>query len=464
MGRFAATMAMVLGLLALGACVSADPGGLPPGQVATTQGIVAGQSEDGITSFRGIEYARAARWALPQPGPRWEGVKQADAFGPACPQAGQAQMVEDCLYLNVFAPSAVRVGARLPVVVWIHGGGFRAGQGGNGPRNWAREGVIVVTFNYRLGVLGFHDWPGWSQVDPRNFGQADMVAALGWVRDNIAAFGGDPRNVTIHGHSAGGMGVQLMMVDPRARGLFSRAIADAGYASWPFPAAMNPSPQMRMQMRYGPLEMAASPAELVARTPHFWLPYVGGADLAAQPSALFDRGQAARVGYLAGFNSYDGGGVLAGAGFTPETFLALFPDPAPIRAAYASDFAFSALQGAERLMGDRRYGLSTRDTARAMARRGAPVWVFHHDVRSATSPGSGHGAHVAALFGRESEPLRSALLQFVKTGSPNGPDLPVWPAFTTRAERWMVYSPAPSVEAGLMGAKLDLLGATALAP
>ena len=119
------------------------------------QGDVVGSVEAGLNAFRGIEYARAQRWQLPIAPPSWLGTKQATAFGPSCPQAGQTVMVEACLFANVFTPTGVTPNARLPVVVWIHGGGFRAGSGGDGPRLWARHGVVVVTFNYRLGLLGF---------------------------------------------------------------------------------------------------------------------------------------------------------------------------------------------------------------------------------------------------------------------------------------------------------------------
>jgi para-nitrobenzyl esterase len=459
-------MRPILSLLAfiiLAACTTVPP--LPAGQVATRQGIVAGTTDDGITAWRGIEYARAARWQMPGPGPSWDGVKQADTLGPACPQAGQTAMVEDCLFLNVFAPDSASAHARLPVVVWFHGGGFRAGSGGNGPRHWAREGMIVVTLNYRLGILGFHDWLGWSESDPRNFGQADMVAALRWVSANIAGFGGDPGRVTIYGHSAGGMAVQLMMVDPRARGLFQRAIADAAYASWPFPKAANPSPEMRMRIRYGPLETGATAAELVARVPHFHLPYTGGSDLRDQPVRLLADGPVRPVPMITGFTSYDGGGTLAGAGYTPDSFLALFADPAPIRAAYADDFAVSELQGAERAFGDRRYGLSARQSLAAVAGRGQAAWGFHVDG-PVVGAGVGHGAYYGALFGPgglAQSPMGQAFVGFIKTGSPSAAGVPDWPRYSSAGDDWMVFSPQPRRQAGLLKARLDRLEAAALA-
>ena len=373
-------------------------------------------------------------------------------------------MKEACLFANVFTPAGATPSTKLPVVMWIHGGGFRAGSGGDGPRLWARQGVVVVTFNYRLGLLGFRDWAGWRASDPRNFGQADMVAALAWVKANIAAFGGDPAKVTLYGHSAGGMGVQLMMTDARARGLFARAIADAGYADWPFPAAMNPSDEMRRRMRYGPLEISATPQELVARTPYFLLPLVGGSDLARQPSALFNAGRVARVPYLAGYNSFDGGSTLAGAGLDPDSFAALFARPSALRTLYSTDYAVSASQGAQRAFGDRRYGVSALSSVRAMARLGQPARLFFYDSHLADQPGAGHGSHVRALFGDEPNALRPYFLNFIKTGRPNGQGSLPWPVWAGNNARWLVVGTQISVANDPTLGRLDKLKALPIAP
>lgn len=392
---------------------------------------------------------------------------EARANGPACPQAGLALLVENCLFLNVFAPETARPGAKLPVIVWFHGGGFRAGSGGDGPRLWARDGFVVVSFNYRLGVLGFRDWPGWDASHPRNFGQADMVAALRWVRANIGSFGGDHRQVTLHGHSAGGMGVTLMLSDPRARGLFHRAVADAGYGAWPFPAAMNPTPEMRQRMKYRNLETDAPLAELVDQTPYFHLPVTGGADLPDQPQTLLEQGKGARVPVLFGFTSYDGGGTMGGAGFTPESFLALFEKPDAVRAAYATDFAISDLQGAERAFGDRRYGLSSRAAARAVAKHGGKAWLFHVTGPADGGAGVRHGAYYRDLFGARGTtdmPLGRYVVNFARTGNPNGADLPQWRNHSPSSDAWMVFDPAPAPAVGVLKDRLDALEQLALNP
>ncbi|MEP3889184.1 MAG: carboxylesterase family protein [Hellea sp.] len=426
--------------LMLSACAATS---LPEGQVKTSQGIAQGTSSDDLTKFLGIEYARAERWKLPKDGLKWEGEKTFDAFGPACPQEGQEVMVEDCLYLNIFTPEGASEGDKLPVMVWFHGGGLRAGQGGDGPQNFARDGMIVVSFNYRLGELGFKDWLGWDENDPRNFGQADMVKALEWVNENISGFGGDAENVTLAGHSAGGMGVQLMMVDPRAKGLFQRAIAHAGYGAWPFPKAANPTPEMRQRIRYGALETQATPEDIVAKTPFFRLPYIQGSDLPNRPVDVFKSGGQAAVPYMAGANSFDGFGTLQGAGFKPESFLAPYKRNTLVHIAYDEDLAVSDTQTAARLFGDMRYVFSSWQTARYMRSVGKPGYLFYYDKPSDGAPGAYHGAQYEELFGQGEFPMKSYYLNFIKTGDPNGKDLPQWDYYGGKSLQWMIFDPEP---------------------
>lgn len=425
-------------------------------QVRTTQGIVQGITVDGITSYLGIEYARAERWQLPGDAPRWDGVRAHDRPGPACPQMGQDPMVEDCLFLNVFAPSETARDARLPVLIWFHGGGLRAGRGDERMRFLAQDGVLVVSFNYRLGLLGFRDWPGWSARDPRNFGQADMVKALEWVNANAARFGGDAGNITIAGHSAGGMGVQLMMVDPRARGLFQRAISDAGYGSWPFPTAMNPTPEQHSRIRYAALETDLTAAELVARVPYFHLPVVGGSDLPRQPVEAFERGEQARVPYVAGANSYDGFGIVQAAGWTTSTFLGLYADQPALRATYADDFAVSDDQAAARIFGDMRYVFASWATVRAMAGVDQPAYLFHFREPSEGLPGAAHGAQFAG-FGPQPFALKDYYLAFIKTGKPMVSGLPAWPAYRDDAPVWMVFDGGATPTDAAMEDKMRVL-------
>ncbi len=206
--------------------------------VETTAGRVRGSSEDGLHIFRGIPYAAPPkddlRFRAPQPHRGWDGVRDATEFGPISLQAGMDALdallpsppqpqSEDCLYLNLWTPALDR--ASRPVMVWIHGGAFTLGSGSEplySGEHLARRGdVVVVTINYRLGVLGFLHEPALGET---NFGMRDMIAALRWVRDNVAAFGGDPGNVALFGESAGGAAVACLLVSPEAHGLFHRAI------------------------------------------------------------------------------------------------------------------------------------------------------------------------------------------------------------------------------------------------
>jgi para-nitrobenzyl esterase len=207
--------------------------------VSLSDGQIRGKSAGGIDEYLGIPYAAPPlgplRWRPPQPPAPWHGIRMATQFAPHCPQPagvfGRASTSEDCLYLNVFAPAGRR-GSRLPVMVWIHGGGFVGGESNDyDPSGLVANGVIVVTINYRLGALGFladpalADRPGGPTGD---YGLMDQQAALRWVQHNIGAFDGDPRNVTLFGESAGGQSVLLQLISPGARGLFAKAIVESG--------------------------------------------------------------------------------------------------------------------------------------------------------------------------------------------------------------------------------------------
>lgn len=215
----------------------------PPSPVVrTSRGAVRGTSADGVDAFRGIPYAEAPvgilRFAPPEPRGPWEGERDATAYGPTCAKPGYTGVFEelmdeprilgdDLLNLNVWTPAERAPDAALPVFVWIHGGAFRNGSGASEVYDcsaFARDGVVGVTLNYRLGMDGF----GLVPDAPANRGLLDQVAALEWVRDEIAAFGGDPDRVTIAGESAGGMSVATLLAMPRAAGLFRRAIAQSG--------------------------------------------------------------------------------------------------------------------------------------------------------------------------------------------------------------------------------------------
>jgi para-nitrobenzyl esterase len=207
--------------------------------VGTANGAVRGLANGTVDEFLDIPYAAppvgALRWQPPQPAAHWSGVRDATQFAPHCPQPpspfGQASMSEDCLFLNVFAPSHHRTGSHNPVMVWIHGGALVTGESDDYlPAQLVEDGVTVVTFNYRLGALGFLAHPALAAANGQSgdYGLMDQQAALRWVQRNIASFGGDPHNVTIFGESAGGLSVLSQVASPQARGLFERAIVESG--------------------------------------------------------------------------------------------------------------------------------------------------------------------------------------------------------------------------------------------
>lgn len=215
--------------------------------VNISDGQLKGVIEQNTIVFKGIPFAAPPigdfRWRAPQPVVPWKGVKEASVFGPNCAQAGwgagQGKIAEgsseDCLYLNIWAPIEAKKGSKLPVMVWIHGGGFTGGSG-TSPQSYgfelSKKGVLLVSFNYRLGRLGFFAFPALTSEHPEevkgNYGYMDQVAALKWVQRNIAAFGGDPANVTIFGFSAGGVSVHSLLTIPAAKGLFHKAISESG--------------------------------------------------------------------------------------------------------------------------------------------------------------------------------------------------------------------------------------------
>jgi len=216
--------------------------------VKVAQGQLHGATAGTVTSFKNIPFAAPPvgdlRWRPPQPAKPWAGVRDATAFGPQCMQMRQVgpdvKESEDCLTLNVWTPASFRPGARLPVMVFIHGGSFTGGSGSNfiyDGTHFAERGVVLVTVNYRLGRLGFFAHPALTAEQPgaplADYGMMDNLAALKWVRANISAFGGDPANVTVFGESAGGILVNDLMASPQSKGLFAKAISESGFGRIP---------------------------------------------------------------------------------------------------------------------------------------------------------------------------------------------------------------------------------------
>lgn len=441
-----------LSALFLTACALKPVRGTPDENLAwTDSGIVA----DGVRSHLGIEYARAERWQLPTLVAANSSASNYDMLGPACPQDGIDQLTERCLYLNVFAPAEADLESDLPVFVWIHGGGFRTGRGDERLSFLAKSGMIVITFNYRLGVLGFHDQADWPLSRARNFGQADMVKALEWVGSNIHLFGGNPDNVTLGGHSAGGMGVQLMMVDPRARGLFHRAFSDAGYGTWPFPYISNGKSDTTRQVSTSANEQSLS--ELVERTPFFHLPYIGAEDLPRQPIDVFRAGDQAQVPYMAGANSFDGHGTLEAAGFNAVSFFEKYDQVDGVASGYADDQTISVNQAAERLFGDMRYVFASEQTVKAMADAKQPAYMFYFDHEMGGFPGTPHGWHYGLVLNDASLAFTEYLTSFIKSGEPSSGSGPQWQPYSDARQSWMVFSPDPSLQEAPLKQKMQTI-------
>jgi para-nitrobenzyl esterase len=226
--------------------IVATPGNNAP-IVRTASGVLRGIIEGDVFVFKGIPYAAPPigeyRWRPPQPAKSWQGIRDFNKFCADCPQVGfprgsdsiSKTSSEDCLFLNVWTPSTAKPGTKLPVMVWIHGGAFVFGSGSHADfsgEQFAKQGVILITFNYRLGRLGFFAFPALSNEHPEewkgNYAYMDQIAALKWVQKNISAFGGDPKNVTIFGESAGGVSVHSLLTIPAAKGLFHKAIIQSG--------------------------------------------------------------------------------------------------------------------------------------------------------------------------------------------------------------------------------------------
>src|SRR5580692_7130154 len=321
------------------AVLLAGMSGALAGQVRTEAGSVEGStSTDGkVQIFKGVPYAAppvgALRWKEPQPVPSWQGVRKATEFGARCMQGNvfgdmvfrDAAPSEDCLYLNVWTPNA-SPGAKLPVMVWIYGGGFQAGATSE-PRQdgeaLAHKGVVIVSMNYRLGIFGFFSHPELTKESPHhasgNYGLLDQAAALQWVRKNIAAFGGDPDNVTIFGESAGSFSVCALMASPTSKSLIHRAIGESGAF---FGRTLSAKPVAESEqdgVKFGASIGADTLEKLRAMNSQETLdaaskdknlfrfgPNIDGYFFPESPSEIFAKGHQAHIPLLAGWNHDEG--------------------------------------------------------------------------------------------------------------------------------------------------------------
>jgi len=473
-------------LIAVGTPVSA--------QVVTanvTGGTVQGVAADGLAVFKGIPFAAPPvgenRWRVPQPVEAWTGVKPTDRFAPACMQppmfrqlrGADVGLSEDCLYLNVWTP-AESASDKLPVMVWLHGGGFVAGATSHNittGSELAELGVVVVSVAYRFGRFGFlahQELSAESGQGSGNYAFLDQIVGLEWVQQNIAAFGGDPSNVTIFGQSAGGISVSILAASPAARGLFDRVISQSGGFFGPSrtltPLAVAEAAGETFLETLGVNSIAearALPAQAIAaaqqrqRLGFFFV--ADGHVLRGDQLVMYGQGRFNDTPVLIGTNS-DEGTLDAEDGMTVARLEAMvrseFGDHADrILAAYPHETDQEASQAAKNISRDLNFAWPTWTWARLQARHGeqkAFVYYFDHRPsasRQITDTGAGHGAELPFVFGPMGVSSRIPLPEdlavsdlmgrywtnFAKTGDPNGAGLPSWPAFDEDEQQVMVF-------------------------
>ena len=452
-------------------------------KTSTESGTISGIHENGLSIYKGVPFAAPPvgdlRWRLPVHLAPWTGTHKADAFAPACMQVGVSMLgetppavSEDCLYLNIWTPAKMQQ-ERLPVIVWIYGGGFVNGSASM-PLYWgdrlAHKGVIVVTIAYRLGPLGFLAHPELTRESPHhssgNYGLMDQIAALEWIQRNIAAFGGDPKNVTIAGQSSGAMSVSILMASPLAKGLFHRAIGESGGLFEPLQLAPKYllSNAERDGEKYAASLGATSLPEL-RRLPADRLTGDGGGIvhpviepylLPASPYEAFTSGQQNDVPLLLGSNAEEARSLtdvthVKAATFDGDLEHSFGQLPPSLIAAYPHATDEEARQARLDLERDLRFAWDMWAWARLQASTGkSPVYYYSFRQKPPFPAGSvyeGWGAsHFAELWyvfdhldqspwrwsaadRRVAEEMSTYWVNFAKSGNPNGHNLPPWPAF-----------------------------------
>jgi para-nitrobenzyl esterase len=463
------------------------------GQVRTASGSVEGTtSADGeVRIFEGIPFAAPPvgelRWKAPQPVAAWTGVRTATEFGARCMQGNiYSDMIfrdsgpsEDCLYLNVWTP-AKSAAAHLPVMVWIFGGGFAAGSTSE-PRQdgemLAKKGVVVVSMNYRLGIFGFFSHPELTKESGHNasgnYGLLDQVAALEWVRDNIAAFGGDAQNVTIFGESAGSYSVSALMASPLSRDLFQRAMGESGAFLEKGPAMQSLTESEADGEKFAEsigaktLEAlrAVPSAELLAAAMkdtdiRIWA-NVDGYFFPEDPHAIYASGKQSHVPLLAGWNKDEGAysDIFQNADPTAANFVArahekLGENADAFLKLYPAATDAEAQRSAQDLAGDQFIAFGTWKWIELQRTTGAST-VYRYEFDDAPPQPAGvpargayHSAEIEFVFEalasknlpwrpedeKLSDLMSSYWTNFAKTGDPNGPGLPQWPAYAAATQ------------------------------
>jgi para-nitrobenzyl esterase len=449
-------------------------------QISARQGLIAGADRAGVRVFKGIPYAAPPlgelRWKPPQPAASWTGVRDATEFAPSCIQPGRIQpQSEDCLYLNVWTPEAAR---NAPVMVWIHGGGYLMGSGSvplyDGSA-LARLGAIVVTINYRLGVLGFFAHPRLSRESREqvsgNYGLLDQIAALHWVAANIAAFGGDPRNVTVFGESAGAGSVSSLLFSPLAKGLFHRAIVESGalddqlkelrVARGGIESAEHQGADLATRLGCGgantlPCLREMSGGLLLKMTPSIscldctqrdtFGPIADGYVIPGQPHALLREGKLHRVDLLTGSNRGEGTIVIGPRpipnveGYRAWIAARFHEQSGNVLAVYPAESNDAVREALRDVYTDSWYLCPSRSLAQA--EKVSYVYEFSR-VRPGMEMRTAHGSELPYVFDtlrpfqgvleetdrKLASLVSAAWVRFAAMGDPNGDGIPKWPRY-----------------------------------
>ena len=478
--------------------IAAGPGlAQQPAPVKVEQGLLQGTAEDGLTVYRGIPFAAPPvgdlRWRAPRPAAKWDGVRQANKFGPSPIQGSGtgSSMSEDCLYLNVWTP-AKSASDRIPVLVWIYGGGFSAGATSDPSYNGAKlaqKGVVLVSIAYRVGRLGFLAHPELSAETTNhvsgNYGLLDQIAGLQWVKKNIAAFGGNPKKVTIFGESAGGISVSMLCASPLAKGLFQGAISESGGSFGPPRPTTFPGENLKCLAdaerdgeAYAKNAGVSSIAELrkisadklpSGRSLGMAWPIIDGWVIPDDQYKLYAAGKYNATPILIGYNSDEG------ASFSPPRTPENYTTNVEARyGKFAGDLIKAYPVGsntvpktARDLARDATFGWHTWTWARLQSQTGKSKAFFYyfdqHPEYPEGSPragyGSPHGSEVPYVFEHLnpnspqttksdlaiSDAMSTYWVNFAKHGDPNGNGVPKWPAFTDKKPQVMYFSQTPHI-------------------
>ncbi len=478
-----ALFATTLFAIATASAAIDDPVKLDTGTISGTTTV----SPD-VRVFKGVPYAAPPvgdlRWRAPKPAAHWDGTRKADEFGPVCMQGGGQKMSEDCLYLNVWT-GAKTAGQKLPVMLWIYGGGYTSGSGSQPMYDGealAKKGAVVVTINYRLGAFGFFSHPELTKESDRraaaNFGVMDSIAALQWVQRNIARFGGDPKHVTIFGESAGAGMVANLMAISSAKGLFERAIGES--SAWST-ARIAPLSMLADAEQQGEkladavgakslAELRALPAEAIQKAGRGTGPIVDGYLIRENPGKVFAAGKQIDVPVLVGSNRDEsfGGNPKSAAAFVEQSrkrygdladaFLKLYPADSDEQARESAFYS-----------GRDEMAFVMRNWARLASKPGkSKTFVYYFteqpprlpNARGPFAPGPhGSATHVSEIlyaFGhldtsrpwtdsdqKVADEMSSYWVNFARSADPNGKGLSKWPVYDGNSQSVMVLGDPP---------------------